>query len=289
MKNKLINLFLVLTLFATFSCDDELDQTPYDGLTDEQIFSNAEGFENAMKGVYSGFRANGLFGQSIGLQICPDVISDNLAFCTSGRQTQKALFEFRNTAVNESFGLYERAYKVISRANRIIDNIDKLKVEATKTKYLAEARAIRGMLHFDIARTYCKIPTQSNDANSSLGIYYAKSYKPAERPRRVGTTVADTYKEILADLEYAAANIGDNGEGRLNKNAIYAILSRVYLYMGNYDKVIEVANKVGVNIASRDNFANIWTDKYLSNVLFYVIITSQDDWQIHQNGRSASK
>ncbi len=280
MKNKIINLFLVLTLFATFSCNDELDQTPYDGLTDEQLFSNAAGFENAMKGVYSGFKANGLYGEQTGLQICPDVISDNLAFCPSGRQTQKSLFEFRNTAKDESFDLYWRAYKVISRANRIIDNIDNLKVEATKTKYLAEAKALRGMLHFDIARTYCKIPTQSNDANSSLGIYYAKNYKPTERPRRVGTTVEGTYKEIIADLEYAAANVSDNGKGRLNKNAVYAILSRVYLYMGNYDKVIEAANKVSTNIASRDNFANIWTDKHLDNVLFYVIITSQDDYAI---------
>lgn len=281
MKNKILKLITILAILTTFSCSDELEQIPHDGLTDEQLFSNTEGFENAMKAVYSGFRLGGLYGESYGLQICPEVISDNLIFNTSGRQTKKELFEWRNSAIDESFGLYEGAYKVISRANRIIDNIDKLKVEESKTKFLAEARAIRGMLHFDIARTYCKIPTQSSNANSALGIYYNKSYSPLKKHRRVGTTVKGVYTDILEDLEYAAKNISEKSKpGRLNKSAVNAVLSRVHLYMGNWDKVIETANKVTNSITPIENFKNIWTDKYLESSVFYIIITEQDDHAI---------
>ncbi len=279
MKDKIIKLFLVVGLVTSLiGCNDELDQTPYDGLTDDQLFSTEAGFKDAMKGVYSAFRIDGIYGQNLGLQICPDVISDNLIACSEGRQTQRALFQLINTAENESFALYWSGYKLISRANRVIDNIEKLSNDDLKKQYLAEARAIRAMLHFDIARTYCQIPTQSANANSSLGIYYAKKYQPTEKPRRVGTTVKGTYDEIVADLEYAATNLGKSTVLHgVTKNTVNAVLSRVYLYMGNYEKVIEVANRItNVPIASKDNFAKVWTDEYFENVLFSVIFTEQD-------------
>lgn len=282
MKNKIIGILIIFTLFTLFSCDEKLEQTPYDGLTDDQVFANVEGFESAMKGVYSSFKGDGLYGESGGLQINPDVFSDNLIYVPSGRHTQRALFELRNTAIDESFSLYQRGYITISRANRILQNIDNIKDEAIKTQFIAEARAIRGMMHFDIARTYCKIPTQSADANSSLGIAYMKEYIPNITPRRVGTTVEETYKQIIEDLEYGAANVSDKGKDRITKNAINAVLSRVYLYMGNYNKVIEVADRIpsNITIAPMSEFLKIWTDEYFDNVLFYVKITSQDNHAI---------
>src|SRR6056297_3130824 len=123
---KLIYIFTILGVIFITSCEDRLDLSPYDGLTDEQLFSNAEGFESAIKGVYSGFKAEGLYGEVVGINISPEVLSDNLTFCVAGRQTRKALFEYRNTAVDESFGTYERGYRIISRANRILDNIDNI-------------------------------------------------------------------------------------------------------------------------------------------------------------------
>lgn len=280
---KLINIFIILGVIFITSCEDRLDLTPYDGLTDEQLFSNAEGFETAIKGVYSGFRADGFYGENTGLLISTEVLSDNLTFCVAGRQTNKALFEYRNTAVDESFGTYERGYRIISRANRILDNIENIPQNEFRENIEGEALALRAILHFDIARIYCKIPSQSTDANSSLGIHYAKSYKPDEFYRRQGTTVADVYNNIISDLETALELINEeNGRGRLNKAAVYGLLSRVHLYNGDYDKVIEYANEVidrGFPVADTSNVYNIWLDKYEENVLFKILVTDQDNWR----------
>jgi len=278
---KIFSIMLVLVMFSFVSCEDELDLIPYDGLTDAQLFQNANGFETATKGVYSGFRAFGYYGESIGMLGAPDILADNLIMNPQGRTTQQDLFEWRNTAVDEAFGLYERGYRIISRANRILDNLGNLDDGSVKDNFEGEAKAIRALAHFDIVRTYCKIPTQSADANSSLGIFYAMTYDPALLPRRVGTTVGDVYSKVVTDLVAAKAKIAvDNGAGRLNKAAIDAILSRVYLHMGDDDMVISSANAVSAPVASNANFGKIWIDEYDDNVLFKIVFTDQDDVSI---------
>ncbi len=277
------SLFIYITGFilAFSSCSDKLDLKPYDGLTDDQLFSTADGFDQAMKGVYSGFRANGYYGEYTGIMIAPDILSDNLTFNPQGRQTHKDLFEFRNTALDESIGIYYRGYKIISRANNILDNIDKLPEGEFKNNIKGEALAVRGMVHFDMARFYCKIPTQSADANTSMGIYYAEKYQPAEKVRRVGTTVQGVYDKCIKDLEDAVQLIADdNGVGRLNKAAVFGVLSRIYLYNGEYQKVVNTADSViahGGTIAPRDEVPNIWLDSYEGDVLFKIKIVDQDN------------
>jgi len=281
---KILSIILVSLLVCFVACDDELDLVPYDGLTDEQLFGNTQGFETAIKGVYSGFRATGYYGTSAGMLIGPDILADNLLLNPQGRTTQKTLFEWRNTAVDESFGLYERGYRIISRANRVLDNLNKMDDGPVKDNFEGEAKAARALVHFDIARTYCKIPTQSADANSALGIFYSEEYLPQSLPRRVGTTVASVYDKIVTDLVDAKTKIStDNGAGRLNKLAVDAILTRVYLFMGDDDKVITSANDAiltGTSVAPRSQFASVWKDEYASNVLFKIVFTDQDDVSI---------
>lgn len=282
---KIINiLFVVGVFFLISSCEDRLNVTPYDGLGSDELFSTADGFENAIKGAYGQFLADGMYGENTGIMICPEVMSDNLTFNTAGRQTLKPLFEYRNTAVDEYFTTYYRGYRIASYANRILDNIDNLPDNDFKNNIEGEALALRAISMFEVARIYCKIPTQSADANSSLGIFYPKTFNPQLLDTRKGTTVAGVYTDIIADLEAAAGLIADdNGVGRLNKTAVYGLLSRVYLYNGDYDKVITAANNAIDNtdyeVAPRNEVGNIWLDTYEDDVLFKIRVTDEDNWR----------
>lgn len=283
MKKRIIYSLLILLVFT--ACDDKLDLVPYDGLTDEQLFSTDAGFSTAIRGVYSGFRADGMFGENSGLNISPEVLSDNLTYSPQGRGTNRLLFEWRNNPIDQSFGLYRTGYRIISRANRILDNINKIPQSTFRDNIQGEALAIRAMMHFDIARVYCKIPTQSSDANQSLGIHYSKEFAPDKMFRRQGTTVSQVYGFIIDDLLAAYPLINaSNPVGRLNKAAVAGMLTRVYLYMGNYPKVLEYADLAvpasgGAVVAPRASFPNVWTDAYSSNVLFKIRITDKDNWR----------
>jgi len=282
MKN-IFNILIIVGVLFISSCDDRLDLTPYDGLPEDEVFSTPGGFENAIRGVYNGFKADGYYGESSGYNISPEIASDNLSFCTAGRQTKKALFEWRNTALDQSFFLYGRGYKIISRANNILENLDKLADNEFRDNIEGEALALRALVHFDMARIYCQIPTQNTSAGSSLGIYYANSFSPEESPVRSGTTVNGVYDLVEADLLNAADLINENNPvGRLNKAAVYGLLSRFYLHKGDYDACVQYSDLAiasGVPVAPREEFENIWYDEYDDNILLKILVTDADDWR----------
>src|SRR5690606_11696326 len=130
-----------------------------------------------------------------------------------------------------------------------------------KRELLAEARALRAIGHFEVAKSFVKIPTQSADANTSVGIAYVDVFDPLAQPTRL-STVAEVYDRIIEDLLAAYEDIPtSNGSSfRLNKTSVAAMLAKVYLYMGQYDKVIEYATPVvnSVPVCAATDVANYW-------------------------------
>ena len=273
-------IYLLAIALGIISSSCNLDRDPYNGLPFEQQLSSLQGFESAIKGAYGGLRGNGFYGTEGYLISSGDIFSDNLTLNRQGRLTQQALFELRNSPIDNDFPLYNGGYFIVSRANNILDNINNIPHSVERDKIQAEALAIRAFVHFDIARVYCKIPTQSADAKNSLGIYYAEKFQPETKVRRKGTTVEGVYQKVIRDLVEAERLIGAaNGQGRLNKQAINGLLARVYLHYGDYSKAKEHADKAlsGFEITPRTEVSNLWKDTYAKSVLFRVIITEQDN------------
>ena len=56
----------------------------------------------------------------------------------------------------------------------------------------------------------------------------------------------------------------------MGKNAVNILLSRVYLYMGQWQNAIDAANAVSGNVASRDNVVGVWEDTNQDGLVFYI-------------------
>src|SRR5690554_4884777 len=272
MKNiisKITVLALIVGIFA--SCDDELNQVPFDSFGTENAYATAQDFENAIRGVYSGLTSEAFYGGSDtgGMLDAPDVLSDNVVFAQRGRNTRRALHNWQYGAADgPMYGMYLAVYRTIYRANLLLGNAGDFEGE-NKANVVAEAKALRALAHFNVVSFFGKIPTQSGDANGSLGAAYVMEADPTILPAR--ETVAETYNKIVTDLAEAAAEINDaNPAGRMNKDAVNTLLSRVYLYMGEWQKAIDAANKVSASVASRDNVVGVWEDTTQDGVLFYI-------------------
>lgn len=282
MKKYILTLGLaVATSIGFVSCEDSLNRQPFGDQAPESVFSSPAGFENAIRGVYSGFLGidGDTYGTFMGSDyfILADVLGDNLIISQTGRLTRKSQFEWIYSANNTSF-LYADAYKVTFRANAILDNIGNLSDGAFKDNMRGEALASRAIALFEVARTYAKIPTQSSDANASLGAAILTSADAFALPAR--STVAETYTQIINDLEEAKTLINiDNGVGRFNLNTVNAFLSRAYLYNGDMTNVIASANAVSANVTSLADFPGVWKD--VSNpsegVLARLILDSENN------------
>ncbi len=264
----------ILTVAALAGCKKtELDLAPFNQIETSRAFSTETDVTLAINGMYSGMR--GLYANST-WNILADALADNVILNTSGRQTLTNFSEWRYNG-NGTLGFITTAYGIVRRANAILENIDAFPNGAFKTNAKAEAQAVRALMHFDIARYYAK--TFTNAANTDSVAPYITSTATDQLPTK--EPVKGFYDKIAADLVAAEASIAvNNGTGRLNKAAVNGLMSRLYLYMGDYAKTITSANAaLGTTpvLPSITEFPRIWTDQSNSGVLFKVLNTSLDN------------
>ncbi|MBQ0733663.1 RagB/SusD family nutrient uptake outer membrane protein [Aquimarina celericrescens] len=291
MKNKISKLIILFTVFGFFACDDELDDLqPFVEVNPEAFLNNVDAFQNGVDGIYQQL-FNYYSSPGSGLQGIPDIISDNVIQVQSGRRSNDDYHDFRYVPTTAgAIPLYwSEAYEAINAANIVISQIDNLVDGADKNNILGQALAARAWAHFDLARIYGQIPTQSADANGSLGIVYVKvedgdTGDPFATPAR--ETVASNYAEIIGDLERASSLIsdGNNGEGRLNRDGVFGLLSRVYLYNGEYQKAVDAANEVSVDLAAADELPGVYTDSNNAGIVIELGINTTSEANFNNVG-----
>lgn len=270
---KIIYKIAVLTLVigGFTSCDSELDQIPFDALATSQSYITAADFENATRGIYSTLTNGSLYGGSDGggMLDAPDVLSDNATIAQKGRGSRRSLHNWQYSASTEPMsGLYQSAYTMIFRANTLLEQSESFAGD-NKEKVVAEAKALRALGHLNVATFFAKLPTQSADANSSPGIAYVTTADFSIEPARL--TVAETYDMIVKDLKDALVGIPvTNDAGRLTKDGVNILLSRTYLYMGQWQNSIDAANAVTTAIAPRNKVVGIWEDVSKEGVIFWI-------------------
>lgn len=273
MKKKL-NQIIVLAglLLSLYSCrEDHFDILPQHQGVPSTIFTTELSYRQATDGAYDALK-EGYTGDTGNILVVGDALADNVILNPLGRQTNKSAYDWSFSPEDYSVtGLYSSMYLAISRANLVLDNLSNIPYTDFMKNIEAEAKGIRALAHFEIVRAYAKIPTQSADAKNSLGIAYVTTYDPGIKIDR-DITVETTYNKILSDLLFALDNINDNNNvGRLNKAAIAGYLSKVYLYLGNYDKAIQYGEKsieISPSVGTKDNFTEIWTDSSTDGLLF---------------------
>jgi hypothetical protein len=274
-------IYLVFLSLALNSCTDEdITFAPYNAVSEPIVLRNAGDFENMLTGAYSYMIKNGGDGgYGSEFVIDSEVMTDNLILAVEGRQSNATGFRLLDVPNSSHFDYFNSAYRAAETATRVIENINIIPQDAARDNIEGQARFIRALNNFDMARIYSKIPTQSTDANASLGMYYLDVVDPFSKPSR--PTVAETYAKVLADLLIAKDKIGTTNtlaSGKASKAAVYALLSRVYLYMGDYPKVVEFGNLAiaGNTVCPRASFVGLWDDVNSAGVLFKLRIDQVD-------------
>src|SRR5690606_16017249 len=266
------------------SCRKALDKVPYDQVPQEYAFNTEQDFTNALRGLYNRmiitgnstatFAANNYLGgeDAFAWASSPDVLADNVVIASTGRRSQQAFFQWTYSA-NTTTDTWRDGYQVVLLANTILENIGNLDDSDSEFKNNAEGEALaaRGMAHFDLLRVYAKPVSGLYAASASdPGVPYVTSTDVEAQPGR--GTVRQAYELVVADLEKAESLISDeNGPGRLDKAAVSGLLSRVFLYGGEWQKAKNAADRalaVNNDVGPMSIFPAIWTDETSSGVLF---------------------
>lgn len=290
MKNILIYGLSVLAL-STTSCSGFLTEEPVVKQSNEITLSTYAGLSKAALGAYTFLNDGTWYGANFVLACelrAGNAKNPTNTDFTSGRYITEYNWNF--TASSTS-GLWDYAYYAIAAANNVINNVEG-KEDADVTaqdlnNLKAECLFIRALGHFDLVRMYAQPYTS---APQSLGVPYMKVSEIGLPSRN---TVAEVYDEIVKDLLNAESIIEDgyyhdgvaDKFASASKEAIQALLSRVYLYMGEWQNAANYATKViksgKFNMYTADQFTTFWgqnTPADGSEVIFEVYGDKQNEY-----------
>ncbi|MCX6265793.1 MAG: RagB/SusD family nutrient uptake outer membrane protein [Bacteroidetes bacterium] len=159
-----------------------------------------------------------------------DIMSDDAVKGSNpddGASTVGPYDSFTFTTTQSGLDNYWNAlYVGVKRANVVIEKIPAIAMdEVLKTRYIAEARFIRGLIYFDFVRAWGGVPLVTTTT------------PPLKLPR---ASAEDVYNQIILDLNFAVDHLplksGYESEdvGRATKGAAQALLARVYLFRHDF-------------------------------------------------------
>ncbi len=262
--------YLVLGFCGLFlmSCEDDvLEVVPKDALAENTAFVSASTIELAINGVYDAAQS-GFYRGSEG-------VAGNRGYIFGAAHIQQADMRGEDMLlINTFYGItYQATYNTTSENNRYfwengyrVNNLANLFIvgaeqaiegevidEPTGLAYIAEARFLRALTYHEMVLHFARPYTDGNGSNPGLPIVLSANNGPAAVEENEGlgrSTVAETYAQILADLDFAEANLPESRASailtttRATSGAAIALKTRVYLHMGDYANVITEGNKI---------------------------------------------
>ena len=262
------------------SCvNDWLDVAPSDGTDADAALTSSSDLAAARTGMYAALKGNSNLVDYYGQQffVYGDVhAGDDYQYNNLGGSNRASFYYDMNYQTASEFSsstsssnvAWKSPYIVIGRANRIIAAAeggalsDAAEAKATIDQYAAEAKVLRALAHFDLVRIYGKPYTE--DQGASLGVPLVTGVLESNaKPAR--STVAEVYTQVVKDLTEAISSNAlatETEPGYVSVWGAKAILSRVYLNMGDYANALSVAEDIiknsGAALWTRDQYLKAW-------------------------------
>lgn len=225
-------IFLATLLAGVLSsCEGFIDLKPIDFPTEETFYTDVKGLEGAVIGAYDEFQSSDQYGSKF--LTLMETRGDNIKNDNSGASggITYQIEVFTETPANSNLsGAWLSLYTSVYRCNLILQNADNVEMDAEqRSKIVGQAAFIRALSYFNLVRLWGKVPL----------ITHTQTVEEARNNQRAETS--DIYAQIIADLVTAKAlptAWPEAERGRATSYAAQALLAKVYLYMGNYQSVI---------------------------------------------------
>jgi len=230
MKNRFLKITCFVFVLAFSACTDEfLEESNPNSIPATEFLQTENDVLLAVNGVYQSLRSSNTLGENSGL--FTEERSDN-----TGRNDNQSNagepFQFNDFSILPSNTYLKNhwleMYKVITRCNMVLSNIDNVTFSSpdVKAQYQAEVKFIRGLIYFHLVRKWGDVPLVTQQLTTAAEIA-ANTFR--EKQDKV-------YEQIVADLTEVVNSPLPNQQkgattGRVSKAAGNALLGQVYLTM----------------------------------------------------------
>lgn len=250
---------LLLLILASFtpSCKKYLDTKPIGAVSDEAPIIDKASAETALRGVYRQLASSGYYGETyVTLGYFPSGDIKNL---TTGGAANLVNVNFRADDVNFNTA-WNAIYGTINRANHVISKVpsveDPLLTQELKDKYVGEAKFIRALAYFDLARAWGGVQLVLEPTSSLVN-----------RPALKRSSLEDTYNQVLTDLQDAEQLLPESlNRIRATKRTVWALRARLHLYREEWALAEEYATKL-IDISTDYSLVKPFSAWFKNNVV----------------------
>ena len=264
-------LLLIVSSLIFSSCDDFLTTDPESQYSEEGAYKTQADFEYAITGVYA--KQQELYGGISDWFWVMNERSDDIRYFSNMQYHHYGVFtDGDDEAYARTF--WADFWTIISRSNFILDRIDvkTFNDSEAKNNIKGEALALRAWAYYSLAWQYGGMPLIDN---SKLSIDEVK--KIARSTQKETFDFAE--KDFLAAIDLLPTEWTGDNSGRVTKYAAMGVLSRMYMFMGEYSKakpyLASIVNSGLYQMAPK--YEDCFNDKYDNNPsydrLWYVQFT----------------
>ena len=215
-------ILLIITILGVSCKKDFLQRTPTTAITGNDFFNTPADLETYTNGFYT----QQLRAMWADVEAA-DQFSDNISIYTGSSEIDNLIRG--GVTPGNTKGWDRAAWGILRNINFMLDNVGKTTGDqAVINHYIGVARFFRANFYYGMVKRYGDVPWYSH----VLGNNEEDLLQKAKEPR---TVVVDS---IMADLEYAAANVlpARTNTSYVTKWAALTLLARVALHEGTYRK-----------------------------------------------------
>lgn len=278
MNKYILKTFLLSALAVPAMTSCELDQFPETSLTTETSWSQVSDADNYNTGLLSNLRA-----VAGGTHAYVSEVQSDLFNARRGTAEQNQVHQWTfTTSQFDGDDVWKDNYNLISNANNIINNIDKIVVDpesedaVTLRHYKGTAYFARAFAYANMVVRYCKEYDPATAA-ATLGLPIVKTVDVNAKPSR--SSLETTYLQIKGDIREARTMLADAPADNYavpNIDAVNALDARVSLNMKDYENAISLSTDLMAKyplISDADEFADMWLYDEGSEIIYQPLQT----------------
>lgn len=235
MKNNIYYLLVVAVLINISSCTQLIEvDLPKDVLSTEKVFADSLSAEAAIMGVYSTI-SYGKGGFNLLLNYYPSISSDQM-YPIGGNTTDQQFYDNKLDSENSMVRtIWSEIYSSIYNFNACIEGLENSTnlSSAQQKTLIAEMKCLRALQYFHLVNLFGAVPlVLTTDYN-----YSRKQFRSTEE---------EVYTQLISDLKESvvALDMGNRESIRVNTSFAKGLLSKIYLYIKDYENAALLATDV---------------------------------------------
>ncbi len=266
--NKIFKIVLLLGIVSLIGCDDLLETTPTDRISDKVVWESAENVTLYINGFYPYIDRYGNFGNSQFSGSLTEGLTETLkygSYVPGSKAGDANNYVFTPEVMSSTGNLlntWGTTYERIRRVNEFLVGLETYSKldEEENILFEGQARFFRAFLYFQLAKRHGGV------------ILYTDMNLEKNKDR---SSAEETWNLIADDLDFAAETLpvvwsGDNA-GRVTKGAALAMKSRAMLYAERWQAAKDAADAVLEldTYALVDNYEDAWKGGNSESILEY--------------------